>query len=102
MDPTELTSQPDDVTEFPYKHKQFVLQESKEEKQVFQCTFEYNVTSVWTTSKIYDSIFYDILAKPDIMSKVVYDWSTYWLYKSWTKRTFGAKYCVFHVQIIKC
>ena len=35
MDPAELTSQPDDVTECPYKQKQFVLQEEgKEEKQV--------------------------------------------------------------------
>ena len=34
MDPTELTSQPDDVTECPYKQKQFVLREEEENKKV--------------------------------------------------------------------
>lgn len=35
MDPTELTSQPDDVTECPYKQKQFHLQEEKQQDQQF-------------------------------------------------------------------
>ena len=32
MDPTELISQPDDVTECPYKQKQFLIREEEEKK----------------------------------------------------------------------